>query len=135
MPTHIHFLLQQLVENGISIFMRNILDSYTRFFNIRHNRKGPLWEGRSKKVLAKTNEELLHFTRYIHLNPVTAYLVDKPEDWEASSYREYIGLEVEDRICNYEDVLEINPRTYKEFVEDRISYQRELAKIKHLLCE
>ena len=38
------------------------------------------------------NEHLLHLSRYIHLNPVRAGLVRRPEDWPYSSYREYIGL-------------------------------------------
>ncbi len=41
MPNHIHLVLKQLRENGISIFMKNILDSYTRYFNLVHKRKGP----------------------------------------------------------------------------------------------
>lgn len=136
MPSHIHLLLKQLKDNGITAFMSNILNSYTRYFNIKHNRKGPLWEGRFKNVLVKTDEQLLHLTRYIHLNPVTAYLVNTPDKWIASSYKEYL-LEVKDnsRICKYEDLLEIEPKSYKKFVLDLVSYQRELAKIKKLLLE
>lgn len=136
MPTHIHLALKQLKGNGISIFMANILNSYTRYFNIKHKRKGPLWEGKFKNVLVNTDEQLLHLTRYIHLNPVTAYLVNKPEEWEASSYREYLsGSGHKHNICKYDDILDIVPSTYQKFVEDRISYQRELAKIKDLLIE
>jgi len=134
MPTHIHLILKQLQDRGISIFMQNVLNSYTRYFNIKHNRKGPLWEGRFKAVLVKTEEQLLHLTRYIHLNPVTAYLVNNPLDWEASSYKEYLFLtNINKRICKYEDILKINPENYKNFVEDFISYQRDLAKISDLV--
>ena len=80
MPTHIHLTLKQLIDKGISKFMNNILSSYSHYFNIKHNRKGPLWEGRFKKVLVETDEQLLHLTRYIHLNPVTDYLINKPEN-------------------------------------------------------
>lgn len=136
MPTHIHFILQPMIENGISIFVAKILNSYTRYFNLKHKRKGPLWEGRTKKILVKTQEQLVHLTRYIHLNPVTGYLVERPQDWEFSSYLEYLNLiPNEECICTFGDLLEINPQTYREFVEDRISYQRELAKIKALLIE
>jgi putative transposase len=79
MPTHIHLVLRQLKDGGISKFMSNILNSYSRYFNIKHNRKGPLWEGRFRKVLVGSDEQLLHLTRYVHLNPVTACLVDKPK--------------------------------------------------------
>jgi len=136
MPTHPHLILDELKDRGVSIFINNILNSYTRYFNIRHKRKGPLWESRSKKILIKSDKQLQHLTRYIHLNPVTAYLVDKPEKWKFSSYKEYLlKISGDKKICNYDDILDIEPFSYKEFVEDRISYQRELAEIKHILIE
>lgn len=136
MPTHIHLVLKQLEENGISCFMSNVLNSYSRYFNIKHNRKGPLWEARFKEVHVRSDEQLLHLTRYVHLNPPTAHLVDKPEDWEYSSYREYISkAKPEDCICGFDGILDVSPASYKEFVEDRIAYQRELAKIKNLIFE
>ncbi|MBU2102165.1 MAG: transposase [Candidatus Omnitrophota bacterium] len=136
MPTHIHLILRQLKENGISTFMSNILNSYTKYFNTKHERKGPLWEARFKSIAVETDEYLLHLTRYIHLNPVTAALIDEPKDWGFSSYREYLSTEQnKEKVCKYDDVLDINPDSYRQFVEDRISYQRELAKIKALLLE
>lgn len=136
MPTHLHLILKQLKENGISIFMGNVLNSYTRYFNTKYKRKGPLWEGRFKNVPVETDEQLVHLTRYIHLNPVTAYLVNKPEEWLASSYKEYLSdVNSEDRVCEYDDILDVTPSFYRKFVEDRVSYQRELAKIKGLFLE
>jgi putative transposase len=102
MPTHFHAILKQLSSDGISIMMRKILDSYSRYFNIKNKRKGPLWESRFNRIVLKSDDELLHLTRYIHLNPVTAYLVEKPEDWPFSSYNEYIGnIKKEEGICNF----------------------------------
>jgi len=136
MPTHIHLILRQLKENGISIFTGNILNSYSRYFNTKHRRKGPLWEGKFKNILVKTDEQLLHLTRYIHLNPVTANLVNKPENWTTSSYREYLlELNNKEGVCCYNDILNINPISYRKFVEDRIAYQKELATIKGLLLD
>ncbi len=136
MPTHIHLILKQLKENGISNFMGNILNSYSRYFNTKYKRKGPLWEGRFKNISVKTDEQLLHLTRYIHLNPVTARLIDKPENWQASSYNEYLeNSSINERICEYDKILQIDRVSYKSFVKDRISYQRELNKIKKMLCE
>ena len=134
MPTHIHLILKQLKRNGISTFMGNTLNSYTRYFNTKHKRKGPLWEGKFKNMLVKTDEQLVHLTRYIHLNPATAYLVDKPEKWPWSSYKEYL-LETKTKICKYDDILDIEANTYRKFVEDRIFYQRELANIRNLLLD
>ena len=136
MPTHIHLVLQQLKDNGISIFMSNILNGYTRYFNIRHKRKGPLWVGRFKRVVVSTDEQLLHLTRYVHLNPVTSYLIEKPESWAYGSYNEYCSQGTTDEeMCCYENILDIDSKSYKKFVNDRKEYQRELAKIKELMLE
>lgn len=135
MPTHIHLILKQLKEGGISRLMKNLLDSYTRYFNVKYKRKGPLWESRFKNVLVKKDEQLLHLTRYVHLNPVSAHLIEKPEDWKYSSYQEYTHKKIPHRICDYSDLLEINTTEYRKFVNNQISYQRELAKIKNLLLD
>lgn len=136
MPTHIHLILKQKTDGGVSQFMKNILNSCTRYFNVKHNRKGPLWESRFKSVLAESDEYLLHLTRYIHLNPVTAELAEKPEDWKASSYNEYIrGDKIIEPVCDLRGLLEIKPHEYKAFVDDRIAFQRELHKIKSLLLD
>ncbi len=136
MPTHFHIVVKQLIDGGISKFLNDIQNSYSRYFNLRHQRKGPLWEGRFKNILVDTDEQLLHLTRYVHLNPTTAELVERPEDWQMSSYREYL-LQVEplNRICDFNQELLIEPASYKKFVNDNISYQRDLAKIKHLLFD
>jgi len=134
MPTHIHLALYEVSEGGISEYMRKILDGYTRYFNKKIRRKGPLWEGRFKRIEVTSNEQLLHLTRYIHLNPATAGLVEKPEDWLYSSYREYIGLEQE-KICSKENFFDFSEKEYKEFVEDRIDYQKSLSLIKNLILE
>ena len=43
MPTHIHLVLKQLITNGTARYMKDILNSYTKYFNNQHKRKGPLW--------------------------------------------------------------------------------------------
>jgi putative transposase len=136
MPTHLHLVLQQLKKDGISKLMNLVLNSYSSYFNKKHNRKGPLWESRFKVVAVQADEQLLHLTRYIHLNPVTALLVNSPEEWKYSSYGEYLSLtEKDQRICDFNGCLEINPLEYQRFVCNRIAYQRELAKVKSLLID
>lgn len=134
MPTHIHLILCQLKENGISMYLKNILDSYTRYFNVKYNRKGPLWEGRFKSILVVSDEQLLHLTRYIHLNPTSDNLVDRPQEWKYSSYNEFLN-NTSDILCSFSKYLEITPEVYRKFVEERKDYQRKLAMIRHLLLE
>lgn len=135
MPTHIHLALKQVKDGGISYFMKNVLDSFSRYFNTSHNRKGPLWESRFKNVLVDSDEQLLHLTRYIHLNPSSASLVSRPEDWKYSSYNEYVEEKTDKAVCIREGLLDISPIAYRSFVKRRISYQRSLSVIKHLLFD
>ena len=134
MPTHIHLVLKQSIDNGIILFIRKLLDSYTRYYNIKNRRMGPLWQGKFKSVLVDSSEQLLHLTRYVHLNPTTAGLVNNPEDWPYSSYLEYLNKSY-DKMCNYVEYLDIDMKDYQEFVDDRKSYQRELGLLKHLTIE
>ena len=136
MPTHIHLLLKQLVDDGISLYAKNILNTYTRYFNTKHSRKGPLWESRFKSVPVSSDEQLLHVTRYIHLNPVSAGLVQKAEQWPYSSYLEYTTpKEIVYPLCDFRGLIEERPAHYRAFVSDHADYQRKLARIKKLALE
>ena len=134
MPTHIHFLLTPLKENGVSVYMKNLLNSYTRYFNTRNNRKGPLWQGRFKSVLVENDEQLIHLTRYIHLNPTSSGISDRPEDWQYSSYKEFINKS-DKQLCNFQNYIDMISESYKKFVESRKEYQKELSIIKHLISK
>jgi putative transposase len=134
MPTHPHLVLKQNCDKGITQYISKVLNSYSRYFNEKHKRKGPLWEGHFESRLIRSDELLLHTTRYAHLNPVTAKLVERPEDWAYSSYHQYIGRDNSNEICDFNSVLDIKPDLYKKFVNDRISYQRELSKIKKIIA-
>ena len=135
MPTHIHLLLKQVADHGITKYMAKVLNSYSRYFNIRHKRTGPLWASRFKSVLVSDDEQLLHLTRYMHLNPTSAGLVKAPEDWPHSSYLEYIGRDKLEDICSFSDLIDLTPKEYKKFVLDRKSYQRGLTRIKNILID
>ena len=138
MPTHIHIIAEQIADNGISHYVNLILKSYSKYFNVKYKRKGPLWEGRFRNVLVETDDQLLHLTRYVHLNPVSSSLVDTPQDWRFSSYWEYTNENAAggaQKICEYSRYLSMNTAVYKKFVDDRIDYQRELEHIKHLTFE
>ena len=91
---------------------------------------------RFKSVLVSKDEQLLHLTRYIHLNPTSAGLVKYPEKWSFSSYNEYINnTETQGKICKFDNLFSISPKEYKKFVSDRKLYQKEISRIKKLLIE
>ncbi len=135
MPTHLHLVLKQVTKDGISKYMARVLNSYSRYFNVSHQRTGPLWTGRFKNVLVKDNSQLLHLTRYIHLNPTSARIVKKPEKWHFSSYSEYIDSYQENGFCDFNGLFDFSPEKYKKFIDDRKSYQQEISQIKNILID
>ncbi len=135
MPNHFHLLLRQRIDKGVSRFVSNTTNGYTKYFNTKHHRVGPLLQGTFKAVWVETEEQLLHLTRYIHLNPTTNYLVQEQnlQDYPWSSFQEYFGLK-ETGICDTSFLRSTFPsgKVYEEFVLDQVDYARELEKIKHL---
>ena len=139
MDNHFHFLLKQLLPNGTSKFMANFQNSYTRYFNTKHERIGPLFLDQFKAVRIVTDEQLVHVSRYIHLNPLTSYLVKDfaaLKNYRWSSLNEYIGVPVF-RISKPTEVMAFfkSSNSYEKFLVDQVVYQRELDRIKHLILE
>lgn len=139
LPNHFHFLLKQTQENGVSIFMSNLTNSYTRYFNTKNKRTGPLFQGKFKATMVETDEQLFHLSRYIHLNPYTSYVVKKLKDlkdYPYSSLPEYLGRS---RANFFQKEIVLNQfknvNSYKRFVFDQAEYQRKLERIKHLAME
>lgn len=139
MPNHFHLLVKQLREGGISRFASNFQNSYTKYFNTKHERKGSLFLDQFKAVRMETDEQLVHISRYIHLNPFSSYLVknlNELREYPWSSFREYVHPQLLD-ISEKNIILSFfeNSSAYEKFVLDNASYQRELDKIKHLVLE
>jgi len=90
MSNHYHLLLTT-PEGNLSQIMRHINGGYTTWFNKRHNRFGHLFQGRYKAILVDADPYAGELSRYIHLNPVRAGMVRKPEQYQWSSYAAYIS--------------------------------------------
>ncbi|OGE33527.1 hypothetical protein A3J19_04510 [Candidatus Daviesbacteria bacterium RIFCSPLOWO2_02_FULL_41_8] len=135
MPNHFHLLLKQVQENGISIFLSKLTNSYTKYFNTRHKRVGPLFQGSFKAVRIEDDEQLTHTSRYIHLNPLIDYLVKDLKSYKYSSYPQFLGLK--DGFCKTHCILDhfSLPSTYEKFVLDQEEYGRIIKKIERLLLE
>lgn len=132
MPTHVHLLLIQKTDDGIQDYLSRVLNSYSRHFNLIHKRIGPLWSGRFKGIAIDDDDQLMHITRYIHLNPVSAGLVTSLQEWRYSSLPEYLSNTEE--LCAWKNYLVFKSAEYQKFVSDRIDYQKKLSSIKaHLI--
>ncbi len=135
MPNHFHLLIKQLKDGGISEFIAKLINSYTKFYNLKYTRVGPLFQGPFKAVLIESDEQLTHVSRYIHLNPIASFLVKDLDQYEWSSYKEYVGG-VKD-FCQKEEILGFfkDGADYQKFCLDQVSYAQNLERIKHQLIE
>jgi putative transposase len=137
MPNHFHFLFRQLTDNGIAKFMGDFSNSYTRYFNIKHERIGHLFQGVFKAVRVESDEQFIHVWRYIQINPVVSLVIKEAEleNYPYSSFAEYLSEET--GVCNKKPILDYFPsiKELKNFVYDRIDYGKKLEVIKHLVWE
>lgn len=121
MPNHFHFLVKQKTETSIDTFMNSLCTRYSMYFNRKYKRVGPLYQGVYKAVLIKTNEQLLHLTRYIHRNPLSLQGVAlKTLSNQPSSYAQYLELRKAAWIKPEEILYSFSKKnpslTYKTFV-------------------
>jgi len=97
MKNHIHLFLE--VERvPLSKIMQSLLFRYTQYFNRRYRQVGHLFQGRYKAIVCDKDAYLLELVRYIHLNPVRARVVKRPEDYVWTGHLSYLGKREEDLI-------------------------------------
>ncbi len=92
MDTHFHLLLKT-EEANLSQAMQFLNSSYAHWFNIRHIRKGHLFQDRYKSHLILNSLYLYSVASYINLNPVEAGLVDSPEEYPWSSFQYFLSIQ------------------------------------------
>lgn len=130
MPNHFHLLVKPVWENGITQFVSDISNSYTRYFNIKYERLGRLFQGIFKSKEITTEQSLLQVSRYIHLNPVKSTKTNplgsfrNPADYPFSSYQEWagmskVGLTLPEEVSRWLDYVG-GRKAYKDFVEAKI---------------
>lgn len=131
MPNHFHMTVKQLIDGGVAKLMQRAGNSYTKYFNIKNNRKGSLFMSRYKAVHVKTDSQMRHLITYIHANPLDLIMPewrkgkiknfkkakDFLENYIWSSYPFYTegdGLDLISQI--------INPEIVKAFYPEKEEY-------------
>ena len=138
MPNHFHLLLDQTLDKGIPTYLGKLTNSYTRYFNTRHKRVGHLFQAPYKAVRIESEEQLLHVSRYIHLNPLVGGVTPDLKSYKWSSYQEYLSL-LPGGVCGKQKVMgyfsKLPEKNYERFVLDQADYARSLEKIKDQLLD
>jgi REP element-mobilizing transposase RayT len=92
MTNHVHLLIERQAAT-IGRIMHRLLTGYSQYYNRRYHRVGHLLQGRHKSILCQSDRYLAELVRYIHLNPVRAGMVQRPEQYQHSGHRAYLGLD------------------------------------------
>jgi len=123
MDTHFHLLLKT-EEANLSQAMQFLNSSYAHWFNIRHIRKGHLFQNRYKSHLIQNFLYLFSVTSYISLNPVKAGLVDSPEEYPWSSFQYFLPVQNQNKnvppYLNIQELLKLcqtSPENFINFVK------------------
>jgi putative transposase len=90
MTNHMHLLIDT-TDSDISNFIKRVHSRYAWNFNKKYNYIGHLFQDRYRSELIEDDRYMLEVSRYVHLNPVRANMVEKPENYQWSSYGMYIG--------------------------------------------
>jgi putative transposase len=130
MHNHFHLLVHQLELRSLSKLMQSLLTSYTRYFNLKYKRSGPLFESKYKAAKIDHQPYLEHVIRYIHLNP--RYWKTYPY----SSYK-YIQRDQNPEWLSADWIVSwfSGAGEYGRFVADYESHKAILDEIKHTLAD
>lgn len=142
MPNHIHLLLRQIKDNGITEFMRKIGTGYAGYFNKKYERKGHLFQGRFQVVHIKNDEQLKAVFVYIHTNSISLIeprwkekgikepkeVIKFLEKYKWSSYCDYIGKKNFPSVTKRDSLSAVmnDEKGCREFTEDWITYKTEI---------
>jgi putative transposase len=151
MPNHIHLLVRQLKNGGITQFMRKFGTGYATYFNKKYNRKGHLFQGRFRAVHIKDNEQLKTVFVYIHANPISLIepkwkekgiknsqkVIKFLENYKWSSYSDYLGKKNFPSLTKRDFLLKVmgGGEGCREFVEGWIEYKKELKSLIEVAIE
>lgn len=123
MPNHYHLMVWQKEADRINFFMRSLATKYSRYFNRKYNRLGPVFQSVYKAVLVETEEQQVYLTKYIHRNPVELLPARSLlADYKYSSYGQYLGLFNQSWV-NKNEILDLiskigENKSYEDYVEE-----------------
>jgi putative transposase len=90
MPNHIHLIGEFGNIKNISKFMHALIMTYTIYFNRRYKKVGHLWQDRFKSKIILKDEYLVDCLNYVETNPVRAKIIERPIEYQWSSYKERV---------------------------------------------
>lgn len=130
MTNHFHLLVYQYDQVDLPAFMKSLMTSYSRYFNLKYKRTGPVFESRYKAVRIVNDQYLQHITRYIHLNP------RRWKNYYNSSLKYYRDGDAPEWL-DPNDILQMftSKEEYMVFVSDYEAMRDMLAEMKYQIAD
>lgn len=143
LPNHFHIFSQAKIERGVSIYSQKITSGYTQYFNLRNNRSGVLFQGRSKIIQIQKDAHFLHIPYYILANPIKLIepkwkeegikdlkkTIDFLENYRYSSFLNLIGKNNFPEIINKKLFYEIYDTNENRLKKDFIEWLKERSRL------
>jgi len=153
MPNHIHLLLRQVKEGGISKFMQKVGGGYGRYFNDKYHRKGHVFQDSFVSVHIKNNNQFMVVVPYIFTNPIALIepgwkelgirnhsaqeVVKFLKDYKWSSYQDCIGVRNFDSVTQRDFLSEVmgGEQGCKDAVKSWVAHKKYVGKFANLFLE
>ncbi|MBI2053940.1 MAG: transposase [Candidatus Staskawiczbacteria bacterium] len=153
MPNHLHLLLKQIKDGGISKFMQKVGGGYGRYFNDKYQRKGHVFQDAFRSIQIENDNQFMATASYIFTNPIALiepgwkelgirnHSVDETveflENYKWSSYQDCIGIENFPSVTEREFLLEMTGEVegLKKIIKDWVEHKKDVAKYSELFLE
>lgn len=153
MPNHIHLLLKQIKDNGITKFMQKVGTGFGGYFNRKYQRRGHVFQNRFKDIHIKDDGQLMTVVNYIHANPISLIepnfkevgiknhspkeVMEFLENYRWSSYQDYIGIKNFPTVTEREFILKImgGEGGIKDNIKDWVLHKKEVGGFGELFLE
>ena len=138
LPNHFHLFIFQKESDSMANFMRSLGTKYSKYFNKKYIRVGPVFQSRYKAVLVETENQFIYLSKYIHRNPLDILPTGTVlVGYKYSSYQNYLG-KFDQAWVDKSEILsyfsKLNPEeSYQQFVEE--IDERDLLMIKSLTLD
>jgi len=134
-PNHYHFILKQLVDDGIEKFMHKLGTGYAGYLNKNYDRKGMLFERPFEAYPINSEGKLWWLSAYVNCN-YEIHKLGKAEDWTWSSYLDYIGKR-NGKLCNKDIILFdfMSVAEYEELCKIVIEEAQDIKRVREFLVK
>ncbi len=153
MPNHMHLLVKQVKDGGISKFMQKTGIGLSKYLNRKYNRKGHVFQDAFKAVQMENDNQFMATASYIFTNPTaliepgwkelgirnhsTEEVLKFLEGYKWSSYQDCIGIKNFPSVTQRDFLLEMmgGAEGLKNVIKDWIEHKKDIAKYKDLFLD